>query len=145
MSAGIIFIESHPDFISGSVLRARKRIFGHIAHGYSDSSTSYWIKRTDKVSYLQLYKTTENSPMEREYAGTYSINELQKYFCEAGFFIDDKEWLKGELNSPDLFLIHPTYVGIDISMGIGKYQQNELKKEMAVIIQFKPPANAPEG
>ena len=144
MSAKITFIKSHPDFISGSALRTRKRIFGHSEHCYSGSSTNYWIKRTGKGSYLELYQTTEDSPIERQYSGTYSQNELQKYFSEAGFFIDDKEWLQEELNSPDIFPIYLTYVGIDISMSIGKYQQNELRQKMADIIQFKPPANAPE-
>jgi len=97
MSANITSIKSHRDFLSGPALRTRKRVFDLGEHCYSGApglcwSTNYWIKRISKGEYWELYCTTEDSPKERQFSGTYTPSELRGYFDEVGFYMDEQDW-----------------------------------------------------
>ena len=97
MSATIPPIESHRDFLSGPALRTRKRVFDLGRHSYSGApglswTTNYWIKRLGKGEYWELYGSIEPALSRREYAGTFTPDELRQYFEEVGFYMDDQDW-----------------------------------------------------
>ena len=97
MSATITSIESHRDFLSGPALRTRKRVFDLGRHSYSGApglswTTNYWIKRLGKGEYWELYGSIVPALSRREYAGTFTPDELRQYFEEVGFYMDDQDW-----------------------------------------------------
>ena len=97
MSATITSIESHRDFLSGPALRTRKRVFDLGRHSYSGApglswTTNYWIKRLGKGEYWELYGSIEPALSRREYAGTFTPDELRQYFEDVGFYMDDRDW-----------------------------------------------------
>ena len=97
MSATITSIESHRDFLSGPALRTRKRVFDLGRHSYSGApglswTTNYWIKRLGKGEYWELYGSIEPALSRREYAGTFTPDELRQYFEEVGFHMDYQDW-----------------------------------------------------
>jgi hypothetical protein len=97
MSANIISIESHRDFLSGPALRTRKRVFDLGMHSYLGApglswTTNYCIKRLGKGEYWELYASIEPALSRREHAGTFTPDQLRRYFEDVGFYMDDQDW-----------------------------------------------------
>ena len=97
MSASIISLCSHRDFIKVSKPRTRKRVFDLGTHSYSGAPglswrTNYWIKRLGKGEYWELYASLEPALSRREYSGTFTPDQLRQYFEDVGFYMDDQDW-----------------------------------------------------
>ena len=122
MSTKVTSINSHPDFLSGPALRTRKRVFDLGRHSYSGApglswTTNYWIKRLGKGEYWELYGSIEPALSRREYAGTFTPDELRQYFEEVGFHMDDQDWREDGLGfSAEVYRIEDLWPDIGDSL-----------------------------
>ena len=97
MSEKTANIADHPYFQYLKDLRPTIRVFDLGEHEYSGASglswrTNYWVKKIRKGEKWELYCSQEKSLRKREYAGTYSPDELHEYFDEVGFHLEDWQW-----------------------------------------------------
>ena len=97
MSEKTTNIADHPYFQYLKDLRPTIRVFDLGEHEYSGAPglswrTNYWVKKIRKGEKWELYCSQENSLRKREYAGTYSPDELHEYFDEVGFHLEDWQW-----------------------------------------------------
>ena len=97
MSEKTANIADHPYFQYLKDLRPTIRVFDLGEHEYSEAPglsrrTNYWVKKIRKGEKWELYCSQEHSLRKREYAGTYSPDELHEYFDEVGFHLEDWQW-----------------------------------------------------
>ena len=97
MSASIISLQSHRDFIKVSKARTRKRVFDLGRHCIATApglswQTNYWIKKIEKGRRWELYASEEESLRTRQYCGTYTPSDLRKELELGDFFLDEEEW-----------------------------------------------------
>ena len=97
MSEKTTNIADHSKFQYLKSLRPTIRVFDLGEHEYSGAPglswrTNYWVKKICKGAQWELYCSQEHSLRKREYAGTYSPDELHEYFDEVGFHLEDWQW-----------------------------------------------------
>ena len=97
MSASVISLQSHHEFIKVSKARTRKRVFDLGRHCIATApglswQTNYWIKKIEKGRRWELYASEEESLRTRQYCGTYTPNDLRKELELVDFNLDEEEW-----------------------------------------------------
>jgi hypothetical protein len=97
MSANIISIQSHRDFMKISESRTRKRVFDLGRHCIATApglswETNYWVKKIEKGRRWELYASEEESLRTRQYCGTHTPNSLREELDLVDFFLDEDGW-----------------------------------------------------